>query len=53
MAKCDLSLRWRERLLRQFDGELLSGVVGTRSGFGGEIEDEALENQKFVCRAGA
>ena len=32
----------------QFHGELVGGFVGGGFGFGGEVEDEALEDEEFV-----
>ena len=34
-------------------GELVGGFVGVGLGFGGEVEDEALEDEEFVGGAGA
>src|SRR6266851_805684 len=39
--------------MSEFHGELVGGFVGGGFGFGGEIEDEALEDEEFVGRAAA
>src|SRR5216683_860449 len=36
----------------EFHGELVGGFVGGGFGFGGEVEDEALEDEEFVGGAG-
>ena len=41
------------RVCSQFHGELVGGVVVVGFGFGGEVEDEAFQDQEFVGRAAA
>jgi len=40
--------RLAPKVCLEFHGELVGGVVGGGFGFGGEVEDKALEDEEFV-----